>query len=179
MSNIQFLELVDIDIDVLPYQMLPTVKEHLRVDFDRDDQYIRGCIARAISEVQAVTDISINPATYKWGWTDGRNCSARREEVPKWPVRRVFTKDATGTETTIPVVRYENRTFITGGHSSRDLLVDCGYKNIQQITPHVMSAILMLTGTLYEQREAVQAGSFHELPDMARRLFTGLWRPAV
>jgi hypothetical protein len=45
--------------------------------------------------------------------------------------------------------------------------------------PAVRNPILLLTGTLYEQREAVQQGTFSELPDMARRLMSGVWIPAV
>ena len=41
-----------------------------------------------------------------------------------------------------------------------------------------MNPVLMLAATLYENRESLQFGSMNELPDMARRLLSGLWRPA-
>jgi hypothetical protein len=57
--------------------------------------------------------------------------------------------------------------------------LDVGYATEAQIMPAVRNPILLLTGTLYEQREAVQQGTFSELPDMARRLMSGVWIPAV
>jgi hypothetical protein len=78
----------------------------------------------------------------------------------------------------VPITWRENRAFVPTS-AATDLHIECGYEHVAQMAPAVINGILMLTGTLYEQREAVQAGSFNELPDMARRLFTGLWRPAV
>jgi hypothetical protein len=58
-------------------------------------------------------------------------------------------------------------------------ILDVGYATESQILPAVRNPILMLTGALYEQREAVQQGTFTELPDMARRLMSGVWIPSV
>jgi len=173
------LSLVTIDFDILPHQLLPATKEHVRVEFDRDDDYIKGAIGRAIGEVESVTNLTINPASFSWEPT---YCYGQRYpiEVPKTPLRNLMSVDAAGNQTPVAVTMYENTAFLPDryhGHGHK-YLIEAGYSDIIQIPPAVVNAILMLTGTLYENRESLQFGSMNELPDMSRRLLSGLWRPS-
>jgi hypothetical protein len=167
------MQLISIDFDILPTQLLPVVKEHLRVEFDRDDEYIKGAVARAIAEVESVTDITVNPSTWQW---QPSNCylTTRYLRVPKTPVREVL--DETGAAADI--IWNAPSAYLNGTQRNQKFTISAGYVDVKEIAPALMNVIFLLTGTLYEQREAVQAGSFNELPDMANRLMAGLWRPS-
>ena len=167
------LKLLTIDFDKLPAELLCAAKAHLRVEFDRDDQYIRGALGRAIAEVESVGNLSVNPA--EWEWTPGSWGACNSHRLPKHPVR--YLRD-TATGQDIDLLWDENTAYLRREHNGTFNL-GVGYADASSIPPVVVNAILMLTGTLYEQREAVQAGTFNELPDMANRLLAGLWRPAV
>ena len=174
------LSLTSVDINVLPTGMLAEAKQHLRVTFTRDDTYIQGCIARAIAEVESVTNLSINPAEYQW--TPGKTpyalkwarCQGEYTRIPKYPVRSLQLGG-----TAVTVVKDELVALVKNASKTGTYTLDVGYATEAQIMPAVRNPILLLTGTLYEQREAVQQGTFSELPDMARRLMSGVWIPAV
>ena len=174
------LSLTSVDINVLPTGMLAEAKQHLRVTFTRDDTYIQGCIARAIAEVESVTNLSINPAEYQW--TPGKTpyaptlarCHGEYTRIPKYPVRSLQLGG-----TAVTVVKDELVALVKNASKTGTYTLDVGYATEAQIMPAVRNPILLLTGTLYEQREAVQQGTFSELPDMARRLMSGVWIPAV
>jgi len=166
------LKLISSDFDILPSQILPAAKEHLRVEFDRDDQYIKGAIARAIAEIESVTDLTINSS--QWQWQPTSCYTTRYIRIPKIPVRQLLDSDLQEVE----IIWNDPIGYIEGSKIGNRFTIVAGYADIKQLPPAVMNAILMLTGTLYEQREAVQAGSFNELPDMANRLMAGLWRPS-
>jgi len=173
------LQLESVDFDVLPRDLLVAVKRHCRVEFDRDDSYLVEATARAIAEIESVTDLSVNPAMWIW---EPSNCyEISRERVPKSPTRQMDEIDDQGVVTgTVDLKWYGDNAFAPELWSAHGRYrIHCGYLAALDISPAVLNPILMLTGTLYEQREAVQAGSFNELPDMANRLFSGLWRPAV
>jgi hypothetical protein len=168
------IRLISINFDYLPAQLLPVVKEHLRVEFNRDDAYIEGAIARAIAEIESITDLSINPSVWQW---QPSNCylMTRYLRIPKTPIREVL--DSKGS--VVELVWNAPAAYLDNSYSrNQKFTIHAGYSELQQIAPAVMNVIFLLTGTLYEQREAVQAGTFNELPDMANRLMAGLWRPS-
>lgn len=57
------VELVKVDRDQFALDWLPTVKKHCRVEFDRDDEYILGLIARAADQVERTTGQNLVPRT--------------------------------------------------------------------------------------------------------------------
>ena len=175
------LELKAVDFQVLPLGLLPAVKQHVRVEFDRDDGYLVEATARAIAEIESVTDLSVNPAIWLWEPSPcDRGWGKHHYRVPKTPVRQVDTLDAAGTVTgTVSLVFNGMAGYLPESVTHIGTYqIHCGYLTVPDIAPAVLNPILMLTGTLYEQREAVQMGSFNELPDMANRLMAGLWRPS-
>lgn len=178
------LELLSANFDTLPADLLPEAKEHMRVEFDRDDDYIRGCVARAIAEVEACTDLTLTPSEWLWAPDpcDWQVMRATRygPKIPKTPTRQVFTVDLAGVQTDIPLTRFESSAYLPKSNRSlTDIHILAGYENKQQMPPSVMNPLLLIAGTLYETRESLQFGSLSELPDMTRRLLSGLWRPSV
>ena len=173
------LKLEAVDFQALPMALLPKVKAHCRVEFTRDDPYLMDATARAIAEVESQTDLSINPATWRWSPGDECGSSSERYWLPKTPVRQVMMVDTAGNQTPADLGYYDNRVWLKNGATTGEYLLEVGYATVTEIAPAVLNPILLLTGTLYEQREAVQMGTLGELPDMATRLLTGLWRPAV
>jgi hypothetical protein len=130
--------------------------------------------------VESVTNISINPAQYKWTpcreqqdlrWSKYRG---RYTRIPKFPVRRLQLAGKN-----IDMICEELAFLVCDADADATYILDVGYATESQILPAVRNPILMLTGALYEQREAVQQGTFTELPDMARRLMSGVWIPSV
>lgn len=178
------LTLKSVDFSVLPDQMLDQVKAHMRVEFTRDDDYIRGCIARAIAEVEAATDISIAPAIYLWTLDEQcclelvYCCSSRGWRIPKTPVRLV-TEDIGGVQTQVDILQDQMYAYLPRDAGSGPYTLAVGYGAITEMAPSVVSPILMIAATLYETRESLQAGMLPEVQDMARRLFSGLWCPSV
>jgi len=172
------LKLQTIDFQALPVGLLSAVKQHVRVEFARDDGYLTEATARAIAEVESVTNLSINPATWVW---QPSLCEPSWNKVPKAPVRQVDILDNAGqVVSTIELVYNGTTAYLPDtADQSGTYQIQCGYLAVADIPPVVLNPILMLVGTLYEHREAVQMGTFTELPDMANRLLSGLWRPSV
>lgn len=180
------LEHISTNTDLLPDNMLDAVKRHLRVEFTRDDDYIKEAIARAIAEVESATNLSINPSNWQLKIWEGE-CEptwyhtnmTRLYKLPKSPVREVFSVDAAGAQTPVELRRHEHETFISDWNRAGTYLIKAGYNGADVVPPAIKNAIYMRVGTLYENRESVQAGTLHEMPDDALRLVTGLWRPSV
>lgn len=175
-----FLENTIVDFSVLPTGLLPEAKQQMRVEFARDDEFIKGCIARAIAEVEAVTDLTIAPSTWIWK-VDACDCQSNHYgywRVPKTPVQTVSAVDAAGLQTPVEVYWIEGTAYITGTVGGQ-YVIEAGYPTKAQMPPAVLNPILLIAATLYETRESMQFGSIHEIPDMARRLMSGLWRPSV
>lgn len=173
------LKLLSVNFDTLPRGLLEEAKQHLRVEFTRDDDYIAGSVARALSELQAATDLTVFPSLWEWqpDQTDTNRCGVG-VKVPLTPVNRILKDDGTGTWVDYDAVAHDYpNVYIT--QKEKLLRLEAGYQIKEQIPPLVLNTVLLLTGALYENREAVQAGTFVELPDMTRRLLTGMWRPSV
>lgn len=183
----QKLICVDKDYTALAHQLLQPMKEHARVDFDRDDGYLTDTLVRAIDEVEAVTNISISMATWHW-YEDSFAC----KKIPKVPTRFILDpSDLSGGPTGTMIDQSEIVRFYGGPDEPGTmqlspsvgqyeyLVLMVGYPRREQVPPKIISAILMLAGHFYENREAVQSGNYHLLPDVMQRLFTGLWRPSV
>jgi uncharacterized phiE125 gp8 family phage protein len=173
------LELVRVDLVVLPTQMLPEVKAHCRVEFTRDDEYLTNATARAIAEVETLTNLSINPSTWKWDTTDERWENAQTGHVPKMPVRSVYQIDAVGGKQIVKLDYFGFEAALPSDNRRGVFYIEAGYEKAADVTPAVINPILMRAATLYEYRESLQTGSYSELPDMSERVLSGLWRPSV
>ena len=163
----------------LPVKLLPYAKEHLRVEFTRDDGYIEDALARAIDEVEAATNLSIHYAT--WRWTLPK-CGCL--EVPKTPVREIRLPDGTLLDEALVETFYggpdePGKIVLKSGLSHEWVQLDVGYDEKAQIPPRIISAVFSLVGDIYENREAVLMGNYSPHPELSRRMTTGLWVPSV
>ena len=166
------------DLTVLPQGLLAQVKSHCRVEFDRDDQYLLEATSRAIAEVETLTNLSINPAEWKWCIGDCVPQHRGYWRFPKAPVRSVFSVDDKDVRTPVKFYVDEAQVYLCATSGGGNYIFNVGYLTAADIPPAVLSAILMRVAALYEYRESLQFGSVNELPDMDSRVFSGLWRPS-
>jgi len=150
------------------------------VEFDRDDDYLRLATARAISEIENQANRSIAPAEYLWKPV----CDCRYVEPPYGPIRSLSYQGDLGDW--VPLVwqtAYEcgrlRCDWLLTQSVGDGLKLAVGYATAEDIPMDVMSAVLLLTAALYENRESMQFGTLHHLPDQVNRLMAGLWRPSV
>lgn len=171
---------VDKDLTSLAKELFPTAKAHMRVEHTRDDQYILDCVVRAINEAESYTGISIHLAVWHWYETSYECC-----KVPKFPVRFIEYPDGTVLDENLVVGFYGGpfepvgSMVLGSGVQAEYLQLLVGYPHVEQIPPQLVSSILALAGSFYENRESVQLGNYRMLPDAMSRLFTGIWRPSV
>jgi hypothetical protein len=135
-------------------------------------------ISSAIFELERYTNLSIHPASWNWTPSELASCYTRWE-APKTPVRAVLDDQGTtihayDCHATADLTKQYISDLTPG--SLYELVV--GYDDINCLPASLLSAIKLLTGTLYENREAVQYGSLTMMPDIKARLQT-LWLPAV
>lgn len=172
------LRCIKINYVDLPTLLLCAAKGQCRVEFDRDDDFLKSAIARAIGEVEAVTNLCVFNSLWE---VDGVTCP----KIPKTPVRQVMVDDGTGTGTWVRTSDillgdpfYFGQSFFKEPYAPL-YRVEAGYVDLDCLPPALVNAILLITANIYENRESQQMGMVYELPDTTRRLLTGLWQPSV
>lgn len=173
-------ELVTVNPYVMEFGLLDLAKEHLRVEFDRDDEFIKSCVKRAVREVESQTNAVINPATYLWHEpTPSYNPEHREWEyrIDKNPVRRVYWMDNL-IETDLPTRTNGLFTWMQKPPSD-EVYIEAGFEEAIDIQPEILSVVLMYVAAMYENREAIQQGRLYALPNFDGKLMTGIWRPSA
>jgi hypothetical protein len=171
------------DTQVLSSGLLPIVKSHCRVEFSRDDEYLELATSRAIAEIENQTNRAIAPAEYLWKPV----CDRSFVEPPRGPVRALSYQTDPDVwvelpwQTALTCGRFPCDWLYAGlAQSTADgLKLDVGYASHEDIPMDILSAVLLLTAALYENRESMQFGTLNNLPDHVNRLMAGLWRPSV
>jgi hypothetical protein len=171
------------DVEVLPEGLLSLIASHCRVDFDRDHSYLKLATARAIAEIENQTNRAIVPTEYLWKPV----CEGAFVQSPIYPIRGLSYQTDPDVWVSLPwqneltCDRFHCDWLLTSlSQSTADgLKLDVGYEGHEDIPMDVLSAILLLTAALYENRESMQFGTIHHLPDQVTRLMAGLWRPSV
>lgn len=175
------LQLEKIDYCTLPEQLLPAMKEQSRVEFTRDDEFLKTALARAISEIEAQTNLSIFEA--HWNWSDIKSCgSGQFIRLPKAPVCGVL--DTSGAPVTVDFTCERgglgNPAFVKVSGLPSEVVLVAGYKQVAELPPRLVSVILERTATIYEFRESAQmGGALNEMPSFDTRMIAGLWVPSV
>ena len=174
------LRCLEINYTSIPEMLLCTAKQQCRVEFDRDDNFIKQAIARAIGEMEAATNISIFNQLWEWDITD---TGVINPVLQKNPVRRVMVDDGAGNWVDTTAVElgdpfYFGRSRVLEPYATK-YRFEAGYGVVECMPPTLVNPILLITAHIYENRESVQFGSLNELPDMTRRILTGLWLPTV
>jgi uncharacterized phiE125 gp8 family phage protein len=174
-----------VDRDDLPVSLLSLAKTHLRVDHIIDDEYIRGCMRRAIARLEAANGIAINATTVKWT-PAAAEFSSVGATLPARPAKSFSavagTPPADVSANYLIALKWDD---ITGipiqvlvGSAATGLAVtlQLGFDD-ETLPPQLLDAILRHTAHLYEHREILLDSAAYVAPDLQAD-FTW-WHPRV
>lgn len=179
---------LSIDRTALPTGLLPSVKAHCRVEFDRDDVYLTGVASRAIDLFERLTEWGVFGRTYLWSVTaaDGSaDGAAWRWLLPLAPVASIKA-DAGGVDVSAqyriaaasPDMRGDAWMFRDTGEPDPmpAITLTAGYAAADQMPPGVLDFVLRCSALLYENREAaLMPGA--DMMAYANSLLAGHWLP--
>ena len=165
------IQRLTVDRAALPAELLPVIKEHLRVRHTRDDALITTYTAAAISLIERQCNVTLDPATYLvsldeltgqvggWLWRSWvlpvNNVSALVVNDGQTPPGDysasfdVWNADPGGNANSLVVS--------TGGAqlgTGWTLTLTAGVAAAADLAPSFLALISRMVGSLYEQREA-------------------------
>lgn len=152
------VKVTEIDWQTLPEALLATVKSHLRVEFNRDDEYITKMIARAINLYEQFSGRSIVARTVEWTPSP----LPYVQQVPFQPLGEWTATAPDGTVTTADYVVYDNGGAVLIGSAAVPPVkfgegvtfeMVTGYTEADDIPPGALDIILRISAGLYETRE--------------------------
>lgn len=174
-----------IDRATLPTALLPIAKQHLRVDFTTDDDYIRDvCLAGAVGFLEQKFGSFIFKRDGDWSLTIEGSASAY--ECPVLPVVSFKVMDgAADISADYALQQPASRTDPawlahsdgTAFPSTAAVTLVGGYTDKDQLPPDVTSLILQVAARLYEYRETVDLQAVDLVPLMIDDLLVGNWVP--
>jgi hypothetical protein len=191
------IERVTVDREALPEALLPLIKAHVRVEFDRDDMLLTTYTAAAIGLVESKCNVSINPAQYvvtadelrasgtRWAYPGG----SARWTLPLNNVRDFTLMESTEEDAADLSGDFELWSPDFGGSASSYLIavagrpvptaaivsLDVGLDDSVDLAPGFFALIARLAGSMYENREASTA----LWADTFAEELNALWRPAA
>jgi uncharacterized phiE125 gp8 family phage protein len=170
-----------VDRAALPAELLPLVKSHLHVEFDRDDAYISSAISRAIGLFELSTGYLLNPAVYTW--TPGTVSESCRLPVPVQPAVSLTGLDGEGAPIDITVEGFHDpdqvsTVYVSAGVSGATVTIETGFPTAAELPPAALNAVLLITGRLYEYREQYTSPVM-QTPGWVNDLLVGHWVPRV
>lgn len=169
--------IVDPDDDFLP---LPDVKAHLRVDHPDEDSTIRALIAAAISHLdgpRGVLGRCIQPQTWQMKFEPGEDLRALHLPFPNVDTVVARWFDVDGVEHAAEIERKDRgpATFISfTAPADMRAEVDFVASTPEDVWPAIKTAMLLLIGHWYKNREAVSEGSATSLPFAVHALLSPL-----
>jgi hypothetical protein len=174
------IKLVTQDLTALPTALLADAKQHMRIDWTYDDEFVKSVLARAIGRFEQINGVGLNVATYEWSPADVEFRNGRAP-VPVTPVtdftaETTATPDATASYTIttdsvfgVPLL-YLNGAFASG-------LVLTLQTGFAALPPPVLDIVLRNAAHLYEHREILVPGIEFVAPDM--RIDATWWVPSA
>lgn len=175
----------DIDWETLPAALLPVAKQHMRVEFSRDDEYIKLCLKRAIEYFELYSGQLVFKASVDW------SPAARQAafvQCPVLPVSDQSAKDAEGLDVSADykIVQVGSATVYprfasVNGSSIRDgiaVILAVGFDDVVKMPPEILDKVLRIAATLYENRETVTT-PIQTMPFWLNDLLIGSWVPRV
>lgn len=172
----------DVDYAALPTAMLDLAKKHMRVDFTDDDEYITGCLARAIQLFEYKSGQHIFSAQADWH----PEASDGPIICPVQPVADFIATDAdaadvsdayavtsTGSATAPVMFSTVDGSPIPAG---LDVVLAIGFEDVDTMPPAVTDSVLRIAAMLYDQRESV-AAPMDQVPSWWDDLLVGQWIP--
>lgn len=174
------------DVVALPTALLTIAKQHMRVDWPYDDDFIKSVVARAVARFEQVNGVSLNASTWEWkpASTDFSNDRAR---VPVTPVK-TFTAAAgaaadnvsasfsivTNSTYGVPIL------FMLGAYQDQlTVTLQTGFDTSagEPLPPPVLDIVLRNAAHLYEHREILLPDQEFVSPDI--RIDATWWVPRV
>lgn len=163
--------------------LLSLAKSHMRVEFARDDEYIKNCIIRAADMMERFSGARIVKAAADW--FPAIVTSAYVHQVPLQPVAS-FTAMAGGVDVSADF-RIRSRTAVdpvflehidrTAFPPGIEVALVLGYASATEIPPMYLDPILRMAAHLYEHRESVDQTNLMAIPQWANDLLCGTWIP--
>jgi hypothetical protein len=184
---------------MLPQELLSLAKQHMRVDFDDDDQVIVHKLANAIATFERLTGFGVFPATWTWV-PETSDYATPPDPAPSnmiqgglWatvPVMRVGAWSAvdsgninvtssyalhgsSGFESVDPQYLYGTVARTSSGLTTT---LSTGYDALDLVPPDITDIVLRIAGYLYEYREVQQVPGVDGVA-YANTLLAGYWVP--
>lgn len=170
------VEILAIDRQTLPDEMLPMFKTHCRVSFPDDDQYLQLCLIRAIDLAERHWGSFVFGTVVLWT----TSYSAQRRQVPVVPVMSFTASDAEGNDVTAEYrIRSDYFERLDGQPVPAGLSVtlQCGYDAYADMPPSAIDVSFRVGAHFYENREAVTSYSLDAVPMWLTDLLLGNWVP--
>lgn len=171
-----------IDRVTLPTDLLLVAKQQMRVEFDRDDEFIKLCLARAIDQVERFTGARIFKTEMDW-WPELTGMWAY--ETPAQPVTEfevMLGAEDISDNFHLRLGSPVDPVFLI--HSDETAFpVDCeivlvlGFASGDTVPPMYLDPILRIAAHLYEHRESIDATNLMAIPQWANDLLSGTWIP--
>jgi hypothetical protein len=187
------VKILAIDIEALPARLLDEAKQHLRVDGSYDDNFIKSCIARAISKFQNMSGTTLNATTVLWKPRSGEFID-NAATLPVIPITEFIAEagepltDVTASYAIelkwdgihgVPIQRLVGA-FADGLALTLEAGIPGGPPGPPpdlDITPAVQDIIFRHTAHLFEHREILIPGKEYMAPDLAGDLTW--WAPRI
>lgn len=178
-----------IDRAALSGELLDIAKSHLRVEFDRDDDYITLTISRAIDFFERATGLQVFPASYNWEPTlsytrDGEQFFALPFQPA--PSKFVVMDGATDISNQFAIRSiggdpdvFAPRAFVAlqpPMAAGQVVAVTVGYTDAEGMPPGILSFVLEATSWFYENRDAGPMPGADGVPYL-NQLLTAYWVP--
>lgn len=177
-----------IDRATLPPLIMPLLKSHCRVEFSRDDEYLKQVAARAIDLFERLTGAGIFGRVYDWSvaMSEGQAAgSAWRWPGPVVPFTGFTAMDGSVDVSAEYLITAETSDIIGPTWLERaagqpaavpTLTAKSGYATVEAVPPGVLDFVLRAGAWLYEYREAgMMPGA--DMLAYGNSLLAAQWRP--
>jgi hypothetical protein len=188
------LKRIAIDRTTLVEYMLPSAKQHMRVEFDRDDDFIKLVLARAIDFFERFTGFSVFAATYQWRPETSQLKPGVGVPIPVQPVSAWTILDNDGLDVTVDYrligqispdvpgtcyldVQQDDRwSFYGPGQYPHVATLQVGFLDIGLVPPGILDVVYRAAAFLYENRESAAIIRMDTAPYL-NSIFTDYWIP--
>lgn len=168
------MKLKTTDLAAQPDLLLVPAKQHMRVEWAYDDDFIKSVLARAIARFEQTNGVAINPATWEWTPTTAEFCACcqNRARVPVTPVKSFTAKLADATDVSANFTITTDSTygvpilFMNGAYAA-GMVVELVSGFDAAMPGGVLDVVLRNAAHLYEHREILIPGTEFVAPDLA------------
>ena len=178
------------DARALAASLLPTFKDHARIDNTDDDAQAELTLARAISQLERQYGIAIAPQVWAWVW--GYDPLGFRGRIPTReavPVKNVYSysvdfngDDISAQFSLVAAADLTGESFLynpTGFIPGAVIELSAGYQAADDIDVTLLDLILRYAAYLWENREAAADNKLDFVPDWVNQAWAAFWVPRV